>query len=163
MVGPDESLPESTTSLLVVCSTGCFQRPSFVRQLFEAETRGVVAIPIIADGGFQFPSDAMYQELLALSPHILQDLGGDATDLIALIRSLFEEIAINVRPQDTHGVLEVRALTIADRLSTFRRPLRLLPASSPASRAQVFSTDFLADVIHLDVSDEPDATVRIKL
>ena len=77
VVGPDESLPESTTSLLVVCSTGCFQRPSFVRQLFEAETRGVVAIPIIADGSFQFPSDAMYQELLALSPHILQDLGRD--------------------------------------------------------------------------------------
>ena len=163
VVGPDESLPEGTTSLLVVCSTGCFQRPSFVRQLFEAETRGVVAIPIIADGSFQFPSDAMYQELLALSPHILQDLGRDATDLIALIRSLFEEIAINVRPQDTHGVLEVRASTIADRLSTFRRPLRLLPTSSPASRAQAFNADSLADVIHLDVSDEPDATVRIKL
>ena len=45
VVGPDESLPEGTTSLLVVCSTGCFQRPSFVRQLFEAEARGVVATP----------------------------------------------------------------------------------------------------------------------
>ena len=133
MVGPDESLLEGTTSLLVVCSTGCFQRPSFVRQLFEAEARGVVAIPIIADGSFQFPSDAMYQELLALSPHILQDLGRDATDLFALIRSpLPEETAINGRPQDTHGVLEVRASTIADRLSTFRRPLRLLRSVKPS-------------------------------
>ena len=44
VLGPNESLPETTTTLLVVCSNGCFQRPSFVRHLFEAEARGIGAV-----------------------------------------------------------------------------------------------------------------------
>ena len=134
VVGPDESLLEGTTSLLVVCSTGCFQRPSFVRQLFEAEARGVVAIPIIADGSFQFPSDAMYQELLALSP---RHFAGPWTRRHGPVR--IDPLSPPRRDSHQRDVLKtlmvcwkVRASTIADRLSTFRRPLRLLASVKPS-------------------------------
>ena len=109
VLGPDENLPESATLLLVMSSNGCFQRPSFVRQLFQAERRGIGALPIIVDDRFQYPSDVFFQELRALSAHILSGTGTerDADDLIALIKKLFQEISIHVRPQDSQGVLEV--------------------------------------------------------
>ena len=54
-------------------------------------------------------SDVFFQELRALSAHILSGTGTerDADDLIALIKKLFQEISIHVRPQDAQGVLEV--------------------------------------------------------
>ena len=75
VLGHDEHLPESTTLLLVMSSNGCFQRPSFVRQLFQAEKRGIGAVPIIVDDRFQHPSDVFFQELRALSAHILSGTG----------------------------------------------------------------------------------------
>ena len=107
VLGPDENLPRDASLLLVMSSTACFQKPSFVRQLFQAERLGMGAIPIIVDDSFQFPSDAFFQELRALSAHIMSGTDRDADDLIALIKKLFEEIGIHVRPQDSQGVLEV--------------------------------------------------------
>ena len=107
LLGPDEDLPASATTLLVMCSNGCFLKPAFVRQLFQAEARGMGAIPIIVDEGFHFPSDALFRELRTLSTHILSDTPRELEDLIALIKNLFEEIGIHVRPQDSQGVVEV--------------------------------------------------------
>ena len=39
VLGPDEHLPASVTTVLVMSSNSCLQRPSFVRQLFQAEAR----------------------------------------------------------------------------------------------------------------------------
>ena len=58
-----------------------------VQQLtVQAERRGFGAIPIIMDDRFQYPSDAFFKELLALSARILSGTGTDrdADDLIAL-------------------------------------------------------------------------------
>ena len=107
VLAPEEHLPTSATTLLVMSSNCCFQKPSFVRQLFQAEARGIGAIPIIVCDSFQFPSDALFQELRPLSTYILSDTLRHAGDLIALIKSLFEEICIHMRPQDSQGVLEV--------------------------------------------------------
>jgi len=46
----------------------------------------------------------------------------EAEDLIAMIQKLFEQIAI-VRPQDSQGVLEVRAASRARRLDMFEKTL----------------------------------------
>ena len=115
VLGPDENLPASATLLLVMSSNGCFQRPSFVRQLFQAASRGIGAIPVIVDDSFQFPSDALYQELRALAVHILSatETERDAGELITLIKKLFEEIGIHVRPQDSQAVLEVGDVMLA--------------------------------------------------
>ena len=90
-------------------SNGCFQKPRFVRQLFQAEQLGIGAIPIIVDDSFQFPSDEVFQELRALSTHVLSQTGPERQmdDLITLIKKLFEEIGIHVRPQDSQRVMEV--------------------------------------------------------
>ena len=119
VLGPDENLPASATLLLVMNSNGCFQRPGFVRQLFQAASRGIGAIPVIVDASFQFPSDAFYQELRALSVHILSATGieRDADDLITLIKKLFEEIGIHVCPQDSQAVLEVGDVMLAHKVS----------------------------------------------
>ena len=107
VLGPDENLPMSVATLLVVCSQGCLQKPSFVRQLFQAEARGIGSIPIIVEDGFQFPSDRFFEELSVMSQHVLSDTLRDPAELVALIKNLFEEIGIHVRPQDSQGALEV--------------------------------------------------------
>ena len=50
----------SATLLLAMSCNGCIQRPSFVRQLFQAERRGFGAIPIIVYDRFQYPSDVFF-------------------------------------------------------------------------------------------------------
>ena len=107
VLGPDENVPTNATLLLVISSNGCFQRPGFVHQLFQAERLGIGAIPIILGDVFHFPSEAFFHELRALSAHILSRTHRHADDLIALIKKLFEEIGIHVCPQDSQGVLEV--------------------------------------------------------
>merc|ERR1712136_1765 len=67
VLGPEEIVPKSASLLLVMSSNGCFQRSSFIRQLFQAERLGIGAIPIIVDESFQFPSDAFFENLRALS------------------------------------------------------------------------------------------------
>ena len=107
VLGPTENLPTNATLLLVMSSNGCFQREAFIRQLFQVERLGIGAIPLIVDDSFQFPSDAFFQQLRAVSPYVFCGTGRDVDDLIALIRQLFEEIGIHVRPQDAQAVLEV--------------------------------------------------------
>ena len=81
--------------------------------LFQAERLGIGAIPIIVDDSFQFPSDALFQELRALSADTLSGTDRAAEDLITLIKKLFEEIGIHVRPQDSQRVLEVGDVRLA--------------------------------------------------
>ena len=68
VLGPNETITETTTTLLVVCSNGCFQKPSFVRQLFQAQSHGIRAVPIIVHGSFLFPSEPFYEDR-ALDAH----------------------------------------------------------------------------------------------
>ena len=112
VLGPEEHLPASVTTVLVMSSNGCLQRPSFVRQLFQAEARGIGAIPIIVDDSFQFPSDALFQELRVLSTHLLSGTLRTPDDLVALIKNLFEEIGIHVRPQDSQGARDKLELAL---------------------------------------------------
>jgi len=156
VVGPDECLPESATTVLVVCSNGCFQTPGFVRQLLQAESRGVAAIPIIVDGSFRFPSEPMYQGLRADAAYIMQDSGRHVDDLIALIKDLFQQIAISLPCQDAQEILDVRAAAVANRLAA---PRKLLQHMAPDDDVQD------SDEIHVEVcdGDEFDEFVRVRL
>lgn len=107
VLGPEENVPVDATTVLVMSSNGCFQKPSFIRQLFQIEAPGICAFPIIVDDTFQFPSDALFRELRALSSSILSDPPRNPADLIAIIQCLFQEIGIHVRPQDSLSALEV--------------------------------------------------------
>jgi len=159
VLGPNENLPTNATLLLVMSSNGCFQRQGFVRQLFQAERLGIGAIPVIVDDSFQFPSNAFFQHLRMVSPYTLSGTGRDIDDLIELIKHLFEEIGICVRPQDSQEVLEVRAEAIALRFSSRRTPLTCerVPVRRSASRSEAMDDRF-----DLEVVDE-DEQVRVKL
>ena len=141
----------------MVCSSGCFQRPSFVRQLFQAQSRGIRAVLIIVDGNFQFPSEPFYEQLRALSAHIMHGTDRHVDDLIALIGSLFEEIGISLRGQDSQAVHEVRAAAVVNRLGTPRRPL--LPDVVPSLSS---SSDTDPEEIQVEVLDD-ELSVRVRL
>ena len=109
VLGPDDHVPSSATLVLVMTSAGCFQNANFIRQFFQAERLGLGALAVIVDDDFHFPSEAYFEELRALPTHVLSATGPQrsADDLITLIKKLFEEIAVHVRPQDSQRVLEV--------------------------------------------------------
>ena len=107
VLAPEENVPVDATTVLVMSSNGCFQKPRFIRQLFQVEAPGICAFPIIVDDTFQIPSDALFRELRALSSSILSDPLRDPADLIAIIQCLFQEIGTHVRPQDSLAALEV--------------------------------------------------------
>ena len=156
MVGPDEPLPESTTTVLVVCSNGCFQTPGFVRQLLQAESRRVGAIPIVVDGSFSFPSEFMYQGLRADAAYIMHGSGRHVDDLIALIGGLFQQIAISLRCQDAQEILDVRAAAVTNRLAA---PRKILQHGAPHDDVHD------SDEIQMEVfdGDEFDESVRVRL
>ena len=78
-------------------------------------------------------------------------------DLIALIGSLFQEIGISLRCQDSQAVLEVRAAAVVNRLGTPRRALQpdMVPSLSSSS-----DTD--PEEIQIEVLDD-DLSVRVRL
>ena len=57
---PQDDLLDITKTVLVLCSNGCFSRPLFVKQLFQARALAVGVIPIVAETNFQFPTTAWY-------------------------------------------------------------------------------------------------------
>ena len=123
VLGAAQDLLPSIQTVLVVSSNGCFQNIHFALQLCQAQSLITNVIPIIAEGSFQFPGEAMFQQLRTWSDHLRRRTGRDAEDLVAMIQKLFEQIAIHVCPQDSQGVLEVRAATIARRLDRCEKTL----------------------------------------
>lgn len=111
VLGRDEDVPKGVRTVLVICSTGCFHQPCFVRQLFQVEALGAGAVPVVVETGFRFPSDTWFAELRAI--HSDRRI---ADSLVQVIRKLFEEIAIKAFPQDSHDVLVLRAKSISQRL-----------------------------------------------
>ena len=136
VLGPADVLPASTTVVLVVSSNGCFQNTNFVRPLFQSETMDTSVIPIIEDGSFQFPSDPMFQQLRTLSVHLLRETGRDAEHLIAVVQKIFQSIGIHVRPQDSQGVLEVRAASIVRRLDSCLKTLSTMACATETRRGE---------------------------
>ena len=107
LVRQDEDLPEITTTVLVVCSNGCFQDRSFVRLLLQADSSALGALPIIVDGSFQFPSEPFDQELRARADYSMEGTGRHVEDLISFIGTMFQEIGISLRCQESQAILEV--------------------------------------------------------
>ena len=135
VLGPEDCLPETAQTLLIVCSNGCFQRPNVVRQLFEAVNLGIQAVPIIVDDTFQFPSESMYAELRANSARVMAGSGRHVDELVALIGCLFEEIAVSFRCQDSQHVIEVRVAAVVERLDNPGKPLMLTLPGPPQKNA----------------------------
>ena len=120
-----------------------------VRQLFQAQERGIGAVPIILDDRFQFPGESMYAALRAMSSYILSGTGSPrhVEELIALIGCLFQEIGISFRCQDSQAVLEVRAAAVVKRLST---PCKRLTSVRPTPQ----DTADHGEIIDIDTHGE---------
>ena len=72
-----------------------------------SRSRALGALPIIVDGSFQFPSEPFNQELRARADYLMEGTGRHVEDLISLIGTMFQEIGISVRCQDSQAILEV--------------------------------------------------------
>ena len=102
-----DDISSFTTTVLVICSNGCFQRKAFVRQLFQAASAEVGVITVVVEQNFRFPTEAFYAEVQQRSQVLANPLH-TTDDLVLIIRKIFEEIAICVHPQDSEEAVKVR-------------------------------------------------------
>ena len=111
ILGPEDDLTKASKVLLVICSSECFQRKAFVRQLFQAASVGVGVITVVAEQSFRFPTEDFYSQVREAS-HVLPDSLDTTADLELIIRKIFEEIAIGVHPQESEDAVKVRVAAI---------------------------------------------------
>ena len=144
VLGADEHLPEGVHTVLVICSSGCFHQTCFLRHVVEADARGAVTLPILAEASFRVPSDwhTEFQELPQCAEFKVDDLP-------VIMGRIFETIAIGVRSQDSEEVLNLCATTIASRLNAgpnrdlgpiSERQLQILQIRRPARRIRMMSS-----------------------
>ena len=117
MLAEDEDIGETPTTIVVVCSNGCFLQPVFARQLCRAAEQRARVVPIVAEGGFRFPTREFLEELVSLSAHLLGGTRYEAEDLVSLVQRVFQEIALAVNTHESDHVLQVRVRLIGQRLT----------------------------------------------
>jgi len=137
VLGRGEHVSEDVRIVLVICSTSCFHQTSFVRQLVEAAARGVQILAITAEN-FKAPKD-WHTEMVfeAIAPDSSEipshDQSHQTRDLPCIMQTVFEASAVGVHPQEAEGVLELRARTIARRLTEGTLATLSPPRSRPTS------------------------------
>merc|ERR1719506_2667128 len=107
----DEFLPGGATACIFVLSNGVFSNPSYISIMLGAATLQVHHIPLIVEDGFRFPSEKLFEEFRENMPALLKEKGvsQDTSDIINLIKMMFNEIAIVFAPQNyssTEAVLQ---------------------------------------------------------
>jgi len=114
----EEPLPRSAKAVLMICSEGCFRSPDVASSLLQIlAVPSCSILPIIAEDGFRFPSQAYYDDLVQ-NPQ-LADL--DLEQYVRIIKAVFQEIAVVFSPQNyssTQEDLELRAKQVAWRLQS---------------------------------------------
>ena len=111
----------SATSLVLMCSNGCFHHPQFIRLLLEAADLRTSWVPVLQDEGFRFPSKEFLDGLLTSGQQLLEAAGrSDSPDILAfVIERCFKEIAVVFEPQkysSTMRMLKVKGTEVALRL-----------------------------------------------
>lgn len=128
VLGADETMSDAVTIVLVICSSGCFQRAAFVQQLMEAASRRAGVVPIIIEKSFDIPKTYATDCF---------ELAGTEPDQVAfLVQSIFENIAIYVIPQDAEEILLSRSWAIWQRLTNRNLALLRDPSSDNFKRVQ---------------------------
>jgi hypothetical protein len=117
-----EDVPSTTKTLIVVCSTGCFEQKDMISSLLSAAELTVRCLPIVQEDSFRFPCDNYVAVLQQMAPQLLrQGSGYSKDDLISTIRGVFGEIAVVLNPSNystTEAVLQVKAEQIFQRIAS---------------------------------------------
>jgi len=111
------TLETETDKVVIICSENCFENADVINNLVVGSSIGMQSLPIITQEEFRFPSEAFFQELLQKGIGDFRD--HKTTTIVPIIRSIFQEIAIVLKPADystTEAILAVRAKEIAQRL-----------------------------------------------
>lgn len=117
IVAEGDEIAETAKTIVVVCSNGCFLQAGFARQLCRAAELSAGIVPIVAEGGFRFPTDDVLEELASSSAHILRGTRYETVDLVSLVQQIFQVIAVSVNTHESEQVLDVRVRLILERLS----------------------------------------------
>lgn len=135
VLGADEVLPDSVEQVVLVCTNGVFQRPHVLAALVKASAVHAAVMPVVSDVSYRFPTQAFYDTLRADGASILLAIGNPCSvgDLIWIVEAIFMEIAVEVNPQDSENMLQLRAGDLAKRLTS--RAVRQLTPSTARSGA----------------------------
>jgi len=113
-----QSLPKTATSALMICSEGCFRSADVASWLLAVKDLELCCIlPIIAEDGFRFPSQAFYDDLVANQQLSKLDLD----TYVRIIQAVFQEIAVVFSPQNyssTQEDLDLRSKQVTWRLQS---------------------------------------------
>jgi hypothetical protein len=154
----DETLGDSTKTVIFVLANGVFMNSQFLNCLITAAELGARNVPIIAEDGFRFPSGAMLESLKKTLPTLtdLQRINEGAVDvdqLLGVIESIFAEIAIVFAPQDyssSEALLQVKAKNVAQRLTSSEvKTLKLNEKKTKSKDAQTIPTDLEVDAFEV--------------
>lgn len=115
VLGEEDTLPASIDTVVVVCSTGCFHHPPFVRHLFASVSVSARFVPVVVEEHFRFPSIVFFEELRELFPVNAME-GKNVQDLTDVVRKIFSRTAVSVFCHDDADVLAVNIAGIAGRL-----------------------------------------------
>ena len=112
-------LPSTVHVVLIICTNDCFHSATFVRQVLNADKRGVHFIPVVVVENFRFPvGGQLVQEksdvAAAILAHGTQQI---LEDFARVVDTIFREIAISVVLQDGEEIIAVRIAAIASRVS----------------------------------------------
>lgn len=114
----DQKMPKSATSALMICSEGCFRSADVASNLLAVkDLKTCCILPIIAEDGFRFPSQAFYEDLV--TNRQLSSL--DLQSYVQIIKAIFQEIAVVFSPQNyssTQEDLELRSKQVVWRLQS---------------------------------------------
>lgn len=137
----EQQLPDSARQVVLVCTNGVFRRVHVLASLVKAWELGATVLPVVSESSYRFPTRAFYDDLRAESASMLGSIGNpcQAEDLVHIVQKLFLEIAVEVNPQDSETVLQVRAHAVANRLTNQRiKVARIPPAvSTPDSSSKI--------------------------
>lgn len=111
-------LPATTATVLMICSEGCFRSVEVASWLLTViKLEKCCVLPIIAEDGFRFPSQAFYDDLVANQQLSKLDLD----TYVHILKAVFEEIAVVFPPENyssTQEDLDLRSKQVTWRLQS---------------------------------------------
>lgn len=111
-------LPATTATVLMICSEGCFRSVEVASWLLSViKLEKCCVLPIIAEDGFRFPSQAFYDDLVANQQLSKLDLD----TYVHILKAVFEEIAVVFPPENyssTQEDLDLRSKQVTWRLQS---------------------------------------------
>ncbi|CAK0909838.1 unnamed protein product [Prorocentrum cordatum] len=106
--------------LMIVCTTDCLRNPMVAKAIMQSAELGLGILPIIGESGFQFPTQALFDDMRAKEKEVLSGVSmfghfGYAF-YVDCIKFIFSVIGVNLIPQEGESQINMQIKTICARM-----------------------------------------------